>query len=165
MRWAVMSHYKMKIFAIISTLIAIISLAGVVYLFQQSYDRVHFFEPIDLVREAHSVSPIGGLWTGTFYYPQDCGPRGCETRERVELTIRNDSTARLVIAIDTLSIVYIPMTNLIYARSHPYRVSVDHAILEPDSLRMLWDSSYAVSYKKRGDTLMFEYLDSSIMSY
>ena len=154
----------MKAFATVASVVAVVAIAAAVYLFRQSYERARWFEPTTLIRQTGVRPDLEGIWTGIFYYPQDCGLNGCETRERVQLNIRTDSTARLVFAIDTLEIIYVPFTDLVYARPGLWRVKADEAIIQSDRLVMAWDTSISVPFEVRGDSLLFDGLDSAVSS-
>ncbi len=120
-------------------------------------------QPTTLVREPDSRPGLEGIWTGTFYYPHDCP--GCETRERIQLDIRPDSTARLAFAIYSLDLIYVPFTDLTYARPSLYLVNADEARIQPGRLVMTWDTSVTVPFKLRGDSLLFDGLDSGVSSF
>ena len=143
----------MKGLAVAASVVAVV--AVVAYrLFVGSYERVSW-ERGALVRQTAQEwgYPLAGVWEGTFYYRQDCGPNGCETREQVRLTVRRDSTARLVVAVDTLDMIYVPFTDLVFARPSLWIASADEVSVGADSLVMAWDASYSVPYEVRGDSL------------
>lgn len=154
----------MKALAIFASLTAIVAVTIASHLFRLTYERVSWHGPTTLVRETWSRPDLEGLWTGTFYNRHDC-LNSCETRERVQLNIQADSTARLVIAIDTLDMIFVPFTDVVYAKPKLWRVSANDARLQPDRLVMDWDTSIGIPFEHRGDSLFFDSIGSWVSSY
>ena len=155
----------MKGLAVTASVVAVVAVAIAYQLFVGSYERVSW-DGSALVRQTAQEwgYPLAGVWSGTFYYRQDCGPNGCETREQVQLTVRRDSTARLVVAVDTLDMIYVPFSDIVFARPSLYAASAEEVSVQPDSLVMAWDTSYSVPYEVRGDSL-FANLGSHLTSF
>jgi hypothetical protein len=145
----------MKGLAVTASVVAVVAVAIAYQLFVGSYERVCWSRDA-LVRQTAQEwgNPLAGVWAGTFYYMHDCGPNGCETREQVQLTVRPDSTARLVVAVDTLDMIYVPFTDVVFARPSLWIASADEVLVRPDKLVMAWDTSYTVPYEVRGDSLV-----------
>jgi len=141
-------------FAVLFTLTAVLA----AHLFRENYVRFEWHAPTTLHRTS-SGDGLVGSWNGAFYYMHDC--HECATRERVQLDILPDSTALLVISVDTLDLVWIPAMGGQYARALPWRVSAQDAVVEGSRLVSSTDPRSAVSFELRGDSLYFDGLSST----
>lgn len=97
-------------------------------------------EPIILTaKEVSAIDSITGIWYGIHYLKHDC--RGCETKNRIWLSISNDFNVIMIEAIDVFDYLFqIPIINKSYGKSIPWLVQ-------------------ATNFKGRGDCLVEMALD------
>jgi hypothetical protein len=131
----------------ISTLI----LVGVVY-FSTQFEEVDlslYNEPIVLsAKEVAESDSLTGIWEGVHGYYHDCN--GCETRNRIWLSVGNNFNVVMIEAIDVFTQLYhVPLINKTYGNPEQWIVQ-------------------ATNFKIRGECLVevyFEPVDSSALAH
>lgn len=154
----------MRIVVGIIVVILVAAIGTSVYLFFQLYERVEWQQPVAMNRVLYGEGPLHGTWRGETYLLHDCS--GCETRNRYQLDIYDDSTAAVFVAVDTLQLVHLPVLDITYARAHLWQIEVADASIansrifnETDyanqgRLATGADTLFSAPFELRGDSLL-----------